>query len=265
MPLVPQWRLRQIAVPKQIFRTIDALRHEANELPAASLHLDKLDELELDLRLIDAVGATPTMRALAQRRFPTGATLAPTVAGPIRLRAHARALLDATPPPEAVDAKAKTVDLADAMRMVAADAGLDIDVRVDSELAALAAVGERTVFVSSRPVTAHTARRLAVHEVLGHLVSAERGRHQPLRILEWGTAGAFADQEGVALFLEERHGLLDGARLRTLAARVLATDLMHDGGLIPRHRHRTHARRGLRRRRCTAHRRTSAPWGRVGA
>jgi hypothetical protein len=37
------------------------------------------------------------------------------------------------------------------------------------------------------------------------------------------------DQEGVALYLEEQAGVMDTARLRTLAARVLAADLMHSG------------------------------------
>ena len=43
------------------------------------------------------------------------------------------------------------------------------------------------------------------------------------------TAGSFGDQEGVALWLEESAGAMDGHRLRTLAARVLATDGMHRG------------------------------------
>jgi hypothetical protein len=65
--------------------------------------------------------------------------------------------------------------------------------------------------------------------VLGHLTSAANGSAQPLRLLEWGTAFSFADQEGVALCIEAEFGLLDRGRLRSLAGRVLATRSMHAG------------------------------------
>ncbi|MFW6023902.1 MAG: tyrosine/phenylalanine carboxypeptidase domain-containing protein, partial [Myxococcota bacterium] len=54
-------------------------------------------------------------------------------------------------------------------------------------------------------------------------------RAQPIRLLELGTAGSFRDQEGLAIWLEESAGVLDGRRLRTLAARVIAADRMHGG------------------------------------
>ena len=73
------------------------------------------------------------------------------------------------------------------------------------------------------------ARRLAVHEVFGHLVSAFNGRTQPLGVLAIGTAGSYGDQEGVSLYLEELAGLLDASRQRTLAGRLLATHAMHSG------------------------------------
>jgi hypothetical protein len=52
---------------------------------------------------------------------------------------------------------------------------------------------------------------------------------QPIRLLEWGTAGSFADQEGVALCIEQAFGVLDAGRLCALAGRVLATSSMHAG------------------------------------
>ena len=101
--------------------------------------------------------------------------------------------------------------------------------RVEPRLSAGAATGERTVFVAARKFGRNEARRLAVHEVFGHLLSAANGRAQPLRLMQWGTAGSFVDQEGVALYMEEVAGVLDGARLRTLAGRVIAADMMHAG------------------------------------
>ncbi|MBZ0115665.1 MAG: DUF1704 domain-containing protein, partial [Sandaracinaceae bacterium] len=85
------------------------------------------------------------------------------------------------------------------------------------------------VFLADRNFGRREALRFAVHEVLGHAVAAANARDQPLRLFEIGTAGAFDAQEGLALHLEERAGVLDAYRLRTLAARVLATDRMHAG------------------------------------
>ena len=95
--------------------------------------------------------------------------------------------------------------------------------RVEPRLSAGAATGERTVFIAARRFGRNEARRLAVHEVYGHLLAAANGRAQPLRLLSWGTADSFADQEGVALYMEERAGVLDAVRLRILAGRVLAS------------------------------------------
>ena len=116
-------------------------------------------------------------------------------------------------------------------------------VRVEPNLTAGAASGDRTVFLADRLFTPREAWRLAVHEVLGHLTAAENGGLQPLRLLEWGTAFSFADQEGVALSIEADFGVLDRARLRALAGRVLATRSMHAGaafGETARALHREH-------------------------
>jgi uncharacterized protein (TIGR02421 family) len=107
--------------------------------------------------------------------------------------------------------------------------GLDADVRVEPRLASLAATGERTVFLADRLFSVREARRLTAHEVFGHLVVAANARAQPLRLLQIGLKGAFADQEGLALYLEEQLGVMCGERLRTLAARVVATELLHAG------------------------------------
>jgi hypothetical protein len=109
---------------------------------------------------------------------------------------------------------------------------LHVSVRVEPNLTAGAATGDHTVFVADRQFTLREAWRLAVHEVLGHLTAAENGSLQPLRLLEWGTAFSFADQEGVAISIEAAFGVLDRARLRALAGRVLATRAMHAGAIF---------------------------------
>lgn len=228
----PRWALTPTYVPAAAFRLLDALRAEAARLPAEALHAPKLDELELDLRIVAAAGHARVVRPLAARRFGTGALVAPTPGGVTRLSNWAREIL-ALPPvareERTLPADGPAPSVGAAARARAAEVGLDIEVRVDAALAAGAASAERTMFIADRRFGAREAMRFAVHEVLGHLVAADRGRRQPLRVVEWGTAGAFGDQEGVALHLEAAHGLMDAGRLRTLAARVTATDLMHAG------------------------------------
>ena len=228
---VPDFHLPPRRVPRSAFRLLDELRGEAAELAGSDLYLQKLEELELDLMMLDTLGRPRMVRPLAARRYGTGATLAETALGPLPLSRCAREILDRIEPasePCEVAASGPG-SLAALVESYAGEAGLEVRVRVEPRLSAGAATGERTVFLAARRFGRNEARRLAVHEVFGHLLSAANGRAQPIRLLQWGTAGSFVDQEGVALYMEEVAGVLDGPRLRTLAARVLAADMMHAG------------------------------------
>jgi uncharacterized protein (TIGR02421 family) len=71
-----------------------------------------------------------------------------------------------------------------------------------------------------------SAKRLVVHEVETHVLRAANGYTQPLGI--FGAAvipGYLATEEGLALVNEERAGYIDRARLRVLAARVIAAHM----------------------------------------
>jgi hypothetical protein len=215
-------------------RALDALRDVAGDLPGAPLYLAKLDELEIDVAILSALGDARRIRPLAARRFGTGDEVVLTPHGEQRLRDYARSLIvSRAPNDEARTLPALTRDgtpsLASLIQRVAAQAGLSVEVRVEPNLAAGAAAGEHTVYVADRLFGRREALRLSVHEVLGHLTSAANARMQPIRLLEWGTAGSFADQEGVALCIEQAFGVLDAGRLCALAGRVLATSSMHAG------------------------------------
>lgn len=224
---VPKWSFARPRALRLAAATLDAARSLLAHVPGGpALYAPRLDELELDLALLDALGDARRVRPIAARRYGTGADHL----------ALARRILEETPAPHddprivAADEEAPgTPSLGDHIRALGAAVGIDVTVKVEPRLAAVAASGERTVWVSGRPVGRREAARLAVHEVLGHLVAAANARAQPLAILELGTAGAFEDQEGVAVWLEERAGLLDATRLRTLAARVVVTHAMHAG------------------------------------
>ncbi len=229
-------------------RELDALREAARELPGAELYLAKIDELEIDIALLAALGDARRIRPLAARRFGTGDELVTTPFGEQRLSDYARSLIVVhRPADEARTLPALTRDgtpsLAGLIHEVAAHAGLEVEVRVEPNLAAGAAAGDRTVYIADRAFGVREAVRLAVHEVLGHLTAASNGRMQPIRLPEWGTAGSFADQEGVALCVEEAFGVLDLGRLCALAGRVIATSRMHEGasfGDLARELHREH-------------------------
>jgi hypothetical protein len=247
--LHPRFALEARPVPHAAFRLIDELRRQVPDLVdalasaaltpdgffgavAETLYREKLDELELDLMLLDALGRPRAVRTLAARRYGTGAQVVPTEHGQVSLGGCARMLLDRVEPlsePKELPADGSPDSLGNLVRALASSIGLTIEVRVEPRLASGAAAGEHTVFLAARRFGRVEAERLAIHEVLGHLVAAHNGRKQALRIFEWGTADSFADQEGVSLYLEAKHGVMDAVRMRVLAGRVLATDMMHGG------------------------------------
>ena len=213
-------------------RSVERMHELAAQLPGTPLYQRRLTELDLDLQLLAAVGSPRKVRPLARRRYGHGGEPAfPHLPAGPTLRELAERLLADTPP----DPEEKVVppsgqgSLAELARRVARVLDLDIRVRIEPHLVSGAAAGERTMFIAERLFGAREARRLVVHEVLGHLVAAFNGRTQPLGIFALGTGGAYADQEGMCITLEEEAGLLDASRLRALAARVLTTDWVHEG------------------------------------
>jgi uncharacterized protein (TIGR02421 family) len=230
----PRFESSPRKVPRDAYRLLDAARALAADVPAGPLYLSRLDELELDLSMLEALGDPRRVRPLAARRFGNGQAEVPVGGSMIPVADVARHVLsetDGVPEARVLPATALLGEpsLAELIRRVAHHARLDVEVRVEPRLSAGAATGERVVFIADRDFGAREALRLAVHEVLGHLTAAANGRAQVMRLFEYGTAGSFADQEGVALYLEERAGVMDGYRLRVLAARVWVTDRMHDG------------------------------------
>lgn len=228
----PSWEWKPVPVERSVWRDLDLARKLAEQSEAAELYLPRLEELETELLLLESLGRSKQVRPMAARLFGTGAERLFEDADHRVLDAAHEILAHA-----ALDEEAKTIpatstdalNLRDLMLAYAKHVGLHISVRVDPNLIANAAVGERTVFIADRRFGAHEAQRLATHEVYGHLVSAFNGRSQTLGVLAIGTAGSYGDQEGVAIYLEELAGLLSPSRQRTLAGRLLATHAMHAG------------------------------------
>jgi len=225
---VPAWDALDRPDVRGLGAAIDRVR---SELPAAlppelsTLYATRLDELELDVAILDALGDTRRLRALSARRFGTGGDRV----GTRLLRDLAREILERDHAHEDDPPVVPAEKLATMMSDTAHAVGLAISVRIEPRLSAGAATGDRTVFVQAREFGAIEARRLVAHEILGHAIAASRASTEKLAIFTVGTAGAFADQEGLAIALEDAAGALDAARLRILAARVVATDRVHDG------------------------------------
>ncbi len=230
--LEPKLAAEPQRVPRSVWRDLDEARVLAPQSAAAELHFARLDELELELTLMEVLGEPRRVRPMAARLYGTGDREVRYQGETLRLAEVAQRILatvEGSPEPATLPADGGEGSAAALMHAVAQQAGLRIEVEIEPRLVANAAAGERTLFLAERRFGPREARRLAAHEILGHLVAAANGRAQPMALLSVGTADAFTDQEGLALALEERAGLMGGHRLRTLAARVWVTDRMHDG------------------------------------
>jgi hypothetical protein len=96
-------------------------------------------------------------------------------------------------------------------------------------LVSLAAVAKGVVRVrAGARLTEKVARRIALHEVEGHVRPRVNGQ-QLGGVFSAGSARASQDEEGRAILLEERAGLLDSERRRELGRRYLAVESLRGG------------------------------------
>lgn len=106
---------------------------------------------------------------------------------------------------------------------------LAVRVQADAGLVPLAAVADEVVRIRAGVrLSAEVGSRIALHEVEGHLLPRARGK-QLAGVFLAGSAGASEDEEGRAILLEERAGLLDAARRAELGRRYLAAASVRDG------------------------------------
>jgi len=166
-PPVPHFEYASPRPCRASLRWLDQLRGEAATLPAGSLYLAKLEELELDVALLASLGDARLVRPLAARRFGTGDELVTPSdeQGPISLLDYSRRLLlgrvvkrdDSLLLP--ADGPAGTPCLRAIVEWVARAAGLTVHVQVEPNLTAGAATGDRTVYVADRGFSPREAWR----------------------------------------------------------------------------------------------------------
>jgi hypothetical protein len=189
---------------------------------------ERARELELEAELVELVGSAG-FRACAARRFPL-----PADDGALREHAARFAQAGAAPPAESPELHVSDDErdphslISQISRRVFAEK-LPVRVQPDPGLVPLAAVADDLVRVrSGARLSAAVGRRIALHEVEGHLLPRARGR-QLGGVWLAASAGATEDEEGRAILLEERAGLLDAVRRAELGRRYLAAASVRDG------------------------------------
>jgi hypothetical protein len=196
-----------------------------------ALHAARAEELELEARLVERIGA-PSFAELARTRFR-----APDCVLRERVAAFVEAALAGSPPePDArtrltaSDDRNEPSSLVQKLLRHAAELALPLRVEIRPGQLAIAATGHGIVAI--RPgvlLSADTAARIARHELFGHALPRARSVHARYSLLRAGTAGSVESEEGRALVIETRAGLFDSARRRELALRHLAALSVRQG------------------------------------
>jgi uncharacterized protein (TIGR02421 family) len=116
----------------------------------------------------------------------------------------------------------------DAYRQV--DPNFQAEVEITDQIPAGLMVARRRLLIAHNfHTTPERVEPLIHHEIGTHLLTAHNGRAQPLRLLEFGSAGYEPLQEGLAVLAEYLVGGLNRARVRVLAARVVAGHALCQG------------------------------------
>jgi hypothetical protein len=221
VPARPAW---SYASPPDLSGTRKALEHAVRfgtELGGLGLlYAGRAEELEREASIVEAL-ATESFAARARSRYPIDRTSAGIAAD--RCAARWAAL----PPPDseqdiAAEDERHPGSLVRVVHALIASLSIPAKIVLMPDLASAAAAADGVVLV--RPGVRHTesaARRIALHEVIGHVLPRIVARAEPLGLFRVGSASGADDEEGRALLLEEREGLLADARRRELGVRHL--------------------------------------------
>jgi hypothetical protein len=186
-------------------------------------------ELDEEASLAEQIGK-PGFRSRAARRYAHLGSRADTAADAL---AAEWSRLDHVPESQsrvASDDFSNPLSLINQMRTEMSRCGISVPMRVDPRLAAIATVDRDCVWVRAGETLHPThARRVAVHEIQGHAMRRVAARCPENFLSSSGFALSDEDEEGRAIWLERRAGLLDGTRRAELARRHLAADACQRG------------------------------------
>jgi hypothetical protein len=227
---MPHWSY----VPKvrdDLRRALYAAEHElarTAESPLHALALARIRELSVEAALCCAAGTADVAR-LAHERFPAPEPDVGREVAELCSQWLAEAPAAQEGEPIASDADDPR-SLLSRMRAAVGQLRLPFSVVTRPTLAPLAATGEHVILVATgRPLREEDAVRTVLHEIEGHARPRARATGATVVLFRAGTARGVDDQEGRALLLEERAGLLGPARRHHLAARHWAVEAMLGG------------------------------------
>lgn len=115
---------------------------------------------------------------------------------------------------------------AERARYTARYPGLSIPIEVREDVSELMVSFGRLLIPSIATVRSDRVDALLHHEIGTHVLTYANGNLQPLNLLTTGLPGYDETQEGLAIVAEYLSGGLDPRRMRVLAARVVAVDMM---------------------------------------
>lgn len=193
------------------------------------LYLARVRELALEAALCAAAGTRDISR-LARERFAPREDAITREASDLCarwLREPSSPATGALVPSDGMDPRS----LLSRMRAAVGRLRLPFTVVATPWLSSLAATGDRVILVATdRLVADEDAARTVLHEIEGHARPRARSLRASSALYRAGTERGVDDQEGWALLLEARAGLLGPRRRRQLAARHRAVETMLDGG-----------------------------------
>ncbi len=201
-----------------------------SEGPLGRVYADRAQELIYEAAVCSAVG-TDRMRELARKRFGRRDHF-DEVADGLAKNWLDEPFEDQTSLPEdwvRSDDPSDPRSLLVRMREEIGASKLPFRVVVARDSSALAATGDGFVQIAmGRRVTVADVERTVLHEIAGHVLPRCRANGLGIGIFALGTRFGVDDQEGRALVLERRAGVLGVLRRRELALRHLAARMLED-------------------------------------
>jgi hypothetical protein len=232
---VPRWRY----VPRghdELRRALDAAeRRLAHRVEGAleGLYLGKIRELSLEAAICASAG-TRRIGRLARERFAPETEGVSAVASALCTRWLDEIGRPSTPERLTTSDDPHPESLLSQMRKAVGRLRLPFAVLPTPGLASLAATGERVILIATgRALSPEDTARVVVHEIEGHALPRTRSLEAHSALFSAGTARGVDHQEGRALLIEQRAGLLGQRRRRHLAARHRAVEAMLDGASFP--------------------------------
>lgn len=196
-----------------------------------TLYAERALELESEARTAESID-TPELSAAARRRYPLSATEQETAAAcadHFLARADAGGKRDT--PTHRSDDDSDPGSLISCLQRRVGSLRLPVRIELVPDLVSTAAAtNDGRLWV--RAGVEHTdveVQRLVLHELEGHVLPRLRARRESLGLFAVGTAQGSEDEEGRALLLEERAGLLDAQRAVELALRHRAASAVREG------------------------------------